>query len=168
MTTFDDPLESWAIELGVQPEVMQRLVEQRRALAYDIASAPREWGFDLVPASAQRRDARLEFRRRTRLTGRLGESFLVGDPTFASVVPTALTFDDGQMLVDVLTATCGLNADLAAACERQLRMCIVERLGQPLVLEDVANILREVAWDFGHDPATLISVTRDVFASVSS
>ena len=152
----DAELEQWARELGVDTLVMRTLVEQRRALVFDVAADPRGWGFDLLPARASRRDAATTFRRQTRLTGSLGDSFLAGHRPLLSLVPDPPTMPDGTPLDRQLVAAARLDPEPAAAIARHIRATIQARLGAPLDRESFEHAVREAAWDHDLDAANVI------------
>ncbi len=154
-------LADWARELGVDTDVMQRLVEQRRALVYDIAADPRTWGFDLQPSSAPRRDAATEFRRQTRLTGTLGDSFLQDHEPLLALVPDPPTMPDGTPLDELLARDTSLDPDAAGSVARHVRAAIQERLGRPLDREAFEHAVREAAWDHDLDPSRVAPQVLD-------
>ncbi len=152
----DVALTDWARELGVDDDVMQRLVEQRRALVFDVADDPRGWGFDLIPARAQRRDAATEFRRATRLTGALAESFLVDHGPLLALVPEPPTMPDGMPLDAWLAQSARLHSDEARAIAHHVRTTIQATLGAPLTREAIEHAAREASWDHDLDAARTI------------
>lgn len=145
----DGTLQQWARELGVEPAVMQVLVEQRRALVYDVAEDPRAWGFDLLPAGAPRRDVATELRTRTRVTGSLAGSFLVDHDALLALVPDPLTLPDGTPLDEHLRRTARLAPEVARDIAAHVRTTIQASLGQPLDVDAVEHAVREATWD--HD-----------------
>jgi hypothetical protein len=165
-TTHADPdqaLRDWARELGVTVDVMQRLVEQRRALVYDVAEDPRAWGFDLIERGARRRDVATEFRAATRLQGTLAESFLAEHAALLKLVPDPLTLPDGSPLDEHLVRAARLDAPAASDIARQLRSTLQVRLGRPLETEHVEHAVREAAWDHELEAAR---VTPDVLRAL--
>ncbi|MCB0879249.1 MAG: hypothetical protein KDC46_09755 [Thermoleophilia bacterium] len=160
----DAALADWARELGVDTTVMQRLVEQRRGLVYDIAESPRTWGFDLCPARAPRRDAATEFRRQTRLTGTLGDSFLQDHEPLLALVPDPPTMPDGTPLDEHLVAEARLSPEAAIDVARHVRAVIQQSLGRPLDPAAIEQAVREAAWDHDLDAA---QATRHVIGALS-
>jgi hypothetical protein len=159
----DAALRQWATELGVSEDVMQRLVEQRRALVYDVAADPRAWGFDLIERGGRRRDVATEFRSQTRLQGALAESFLAEHSALLKLVPDPLTLPDGTPLDEHLVRAARLEPEAAADIARQLRSTLQVRLGRPLEAEHVEHAVREAAWDHELDAAR---VTPDVLRAL--
>jgi hypothetical protein len=149
-------LAGWARELGVTDEVMRRLVEQRRALVFDVADDPRAWGFDLLPARAPRREAAAEFRRATRLTGALAESFLAEHGALLALVPEPPTMPDGTPLDELLVRTARLAPEPARAVAHHVRTTLQATLGAPLTREAVERAAREASWDHDLDAARTI------------
>lgn len=161
----DEALRQWATELGVTVDVMQRLVEQRRALVYDVAADPRAWGFDLIERGGRRRDVATEFRAATRLQGALAESFLAQHAPLLKLVPDPLTMPDGTPLDQQLVRGARLEPEAASDIARQLRSTLQVRLGRPLETEHVEHAVREAAWDHELDAAR---VTPDVLRALVS
>lgn len=160
-----DTLQQWARELGVEPGVMQVLVEQRRALVYDVAEDPRAWGFDLLPAGAPRRDVAAELRARTRVTGALAGSFLVDHDALLALVPDPPTLPDGTPLDEHLQRAARLSPEVAHEVAAHLRTTIQASLGRPLDVDAVEHAVREVTWDHDLDAArvtpTVVRAMRD-------
>lgn len=149
----DAALAEWARELGVDSAVMRVLVEQRRALVYDVAADPRGWGFDLLPAGARRRDIGTEFRRHTRLTGALGDSFLQGHAPLLALVPDPPTMPDGTPLDELLVTGARLAPEAASDIAQHVRSTIQLTLGRPLDRDAFDHAVREAAWDHDLDAA---------------
>jgi hypothetical protein len=162
----EEALGDWARELGVDRDVMQRMVEQRRALVFDVADDPRSWGFDLLPIQSPRKDVTAEYRRHTRLTGTLGASFLQDHAPLLRLVPDPPTMPDGTPLDDYLVAQARLDEDSAIAIARHLRTTIQATLGEPLDRAGVEHAVREVSWDQDLDAARVtpmvLHALRDV------
>jgi hypothetical protein len=159
-------LDGWARELGVDREVMQRLVEQRRALVYDVAADPRGWGFDLLQPGARRRDVATEFRQQTRLTGTLADSFLQGHAPLLALVPDPPTLPSGRPLDEHLVERARLDPDVARDVAQHVRTTIQAGLGRALVAEDFAHAVREAAWDHDVDAAQVGSVVERAVADL--
>ena len=161
----NEALAVWARELGVTPEVMARLVEERRALVYDVAADPGAWGFGLIPRGAPRRDVGAEFRASTRLTGVLAESFLAGHGSLLSLVPRPLALPDGRPVADYLVEHARLGEAAATDLADHLRSTIQSRLGRALDAEAVEHAVRDAAWDHDLDVAQvlprILQVLRD-------
>lgn len=145
----DADLADWARELGVEKDVMQRMVDQRRALVQEVASDPRGWGFDLLDARAPRKNVTDEYRRHTLLGGSLGESFLQAHAPLLHLVPDPPTMPDGTALDEQLMRAARLEQEPAAAIAAHLRTTIQATLGEPLDRAAIEHAVREVAWD--HD-----------------
>lgn len=139
--------------LGVTPEVMHRMLIERKAFVAELAADPRAWGFDLLPASAERRDAAAEFRRRTRMTGALGDSVLVAFDPLLAVVPDPPTMPDGTPLDVHLQRHARLEAEPAQEIAQHVRTTIQATLGRPLDEDAFERAVREAAWDHELDAA---------------
>lgn len=159
-------LAHWARELGVEPAVMQQLVEQRRGLVYDIADDPRAWGFDLLASSSERRDAAAAFRQQTRLTGRLAESFLQDHPPLLALVPDPPTMPDGTPLDAYLAERAAIEPEVARAVATRIRVELQGSLGQPLEREAVEGAVRDACWDHDLDATRTIGLVVDALADV--
>lgn len=146
-------LQQWARELGVEPETMQVLVEQRRALVYDVAQDPRAWGLDLLPTGAPRRDIAAELRARTRVTGALAGSFLVEYDALLELAPDPPTLPDGMPLDEHLVREARLSPEVARDLSAHVRSTMQASLGRPLDAGAIEHAVREVAWDHDLDAA---------------
>lgn len=162
-----EALATWARELGVDPSIMQRLVELRRAAVYDVASDPRSYGFDLLEGHAARRDVASEFSREARLTGALGRSFLQGHAPLLALVPDPLTLPDGSALDAELARTGHIDAESAAAVAMHIRATIQATLGAPLDEDSVSRAVQEAAWDFGFDVQRVTPLVLEVVTQAS-
>lgn len=151
--TSDDALEHQARSMGVDVEALRRMMEERTAFVEEVAAAPRDWGFDLAPATAERRDAAAEYRRRTRMTGALGDSFLVAYDPLLAVVPRPPTMPDGTPLDVHLQRHARLDADAARDIAMHVRTTIQATLGKPLDADAFEHAVREAAWDHELDAA---------------
>ncbi|MCZ4495826.1 MAG: hypothetical protein JWM25_409 [Thermoleophilia bacterium] len=156
----------WATELGVTPEVLQRLVDERRALVDEVAVDPGAWGFDLRVPVAERFDLATEFRRRTRLPGKLAESFIDNHAPLLDLVPNPLQLPDGTTLPEALTGSGGLTMEAAMGVSRQIRHGVQAHLGRPLDRATVARAVREAAWEYDFDASIVERAVLDVLAPV--
>lgn len=161
----EQALQQWARELGVEPAVMQSLVEQRRALVHEVAEDPRAWGMDLLPTGSPRRDVAAELRARTRVTGALAGSFLVAHEALMELVPDPPTLPDGTPLDVHLQRSARLEPDVARDLADHVRSTIQATLGHPLGVDAVEHAVREVAWDHDLDAArvapAVVAAMRD-------
>lgn len=149
----DELMRQQAQSLGVSVESLATMLEQRELFVAKVQADPRAWGFDLAAAGAPRRDAAEEYRRATRLTGVLGESFLSGYEPLMAAAPDPLTMPDGTPLPRHLEATVRLDAEAARDIADHIRSTIQARLGRPLDADAFAHAVREAAWDHELDAA---------------
>ncbi len=149
----DELIQAQAQALGVSVESLLTMIEQRELFVAKVEAEPRAWGFDLAPADAPRRDAAEEYRRATRLTGVLGESFLSGYEPLMAAAPNPLTMPDGTPLARHLEISARLNADAARDIAQHVRTTVQARLGRPLDADAFEHAVREAAWDHELDAA---------------
>ena len=149
----DQLVRQQAQSLGVSVEALQTMLEQRELFVAKVEAEPRAWGFDLLPAGAARRDAAEEYRRATRLTGVLGESFLSGYEPLMAAAPHPLTMPDGTPLDVHLQRRARLEADAARDIADHVRTTIQARLGRALDADAFEHAVREAAWDHELDAA---------------
>jgi hypothetical protein len=155
--------EQHASALGVSGETYRAMQVELQALVRLVAEDPRAWGFDLLPRSAPRRDVEAEFRRRTRLTGTLGGSFLQGQDALLALVPNPPTMPDGTPLDAQLQHVARLEPDAARDLAQHVRSTIQATLGQPIDEHAIEHAVREAAWDHDLDAArTTPNVLRAV------
>lgn len=160
----EEQLHGWASELGVQPDVLVRLVQQRTALVAEVAEDPLAWGFGLLPAGVRPRSLVEEFRARTRTRGDLAESFIAGHPPLLALMPEHLTLPAGRPIAIEFTLQAGLEPDAAWELAQHLRTTLQARLGEPLDEPSIAHAVREVAWDHQLDVDRLTARVRSVLA----
>lgn len=160
-----DEVRQRATQFGVTAEVMQRMLDAREELAAEIAREPRAWGFDLLPAGAQRRDLVAELRSRTRLQGPLAESFVADDGRLLALAPDMPTMPDGTPLDEQLVRHAGLAPEAARDVARHVRATMQARLGRALDEEAFEHAVREAAWDHELDAGV---VTPPVLGAVAS
>jgi hypothetical protein len=161
-----DRARDLATELGVTPEVLERLVDERRTLVAEVAADPAAWGFGLVAPSAERRDVVTELRQRTRLAGRLAESFIDGYAPLLDLVPDPLVLREGVTLPEALVGTGGLTMEAAMGVARQVRAGVQAHLGRPLERATVARAVREAAWEYDFDASIVEPAVLDLLAPV--
>lgn len=159
-------LGAWAAEHGVTPDVMSRLVAQRRVLVAQVAEDPRAWGFDLLAASAPRRDVATELRAGTRLQGALAASFLAGHAPLLALVPDPPTLPDGTPLDEQLVRAARLEREAARDLASHVRSTIQARLGRPLDPEAFEHAVREAAWDHDLDAQRTLPRVLDAVSDV--
>lgn len=162
----DEQLRSWAAELGVQPDVLRRLVEQRAELVAEVAEDPLAWGFGLLPRGISPRSLVEEFRARTRTGGDLAESFIAGHPPLLALMPEHLVLPAGRPIAIEFTLQAGLEPDAAWELAAHLRTTLQARLGRPLDAEVIAHAVREVAWDHQLDADLVGARVQSVLAPV--
>jgi hypothetical protein len=151
----DAQLRSWAAELGVQPELLRRLIEARSTLVAEVADDPLAWGFGLLPKGVRPRDLVEELRAHSRTRGPLAESFIAGHPPLLRLMPEHLTLPAGRPIAIEFTLQAGLEPDAAWELAQHLRTTLQARLGRPLDAESVAHAVREIAWDHQLDAALI-------------
>lgn len=162
----DEQVRSWAAELGVQPELLVRLVQLRSQLVAEVADDPLAWGFGLLPRGMAPRDLVEEFRMRTRTQGDLAESFIAGHPPLLELMPDHLMLPSGRPLAIELTTRAALEPDAAFELATHLRSTLQARLGRPLDADAVAHAVREVAWDHQLDASLVTARVLAVLADV--
>jgi hypothetical protein len=150
----DVAMQQQARTLGVDIGTLVEMLDQRELFVAKVQAEPQAWGFDLAPPEMPRRDLAAEYRRATRLTGSLGESFLVGYEPLVAAAPDPLNMpDEGMTLPRWLERKAGLEPDAARDIAQQLRVTIQVTLGQPLTASAVEHAVREAAWDHDLDAA---------------
>jgi hypothetical protein len=156
----------WSAELGVQPDVLRRLVEARSALVAEVAEDPLAWGLGLLPKAVAPRDLVEEFRARTRTRGDLGESFLVGHPPLMELMPEHLKVPGGRPIAIEFMTAGGLEPDAAWELAQHLRTTLQVRLGRPLDVAVVEHAVRDIAWDHQLDASVVTGRVLAVLADV--
>ncbi|MCW2950679.1 MAG: hypothetical protein JWN41_1692 [Thermoleophilia bacterium] len=162
----DRQLRSWAGELGVQPDLLRKLIAVRAQLVSEVAEDPLAWGFGLLPRGIRPRDLVEEFRERTRTRGDLAESFITGHPPLLALMPEHLGVPGGRPIALEFVVAAGLAPDAAYELASHLRATLQARLGRPLDADAVSHAVREIAWDHQLDAALVtgrvLAVLRDV------
>lgn len=156
-------LRERARALGVQPDVLRRMLDERAALVDMVRLDPRAWGLDLAPASTTRALLTDHYRHLIRMTGPLGESFLMGYEPLMALVPDPPTLPDGTPLDVHLQRHARVDADAARDIAHHVRTTLQATLGAPLDADAVEHAVREAAWDHDFDAA---SVTPQVLRAM--
>lgn len=164
----DALLEQQARVLGVDVSTLVEMLEQRELFIAKVEAEPRAWGFDLLAADEVRRDVASEYRRATRLTGTLGESFLSAYEPLMAAVPDPLTMppDGLATLPEQLEEHAGLTPEAARDVAQHIRTTVQATLGQPLTKDAVERAVREAAWDHDFDAATYVPKVVDALETV--
>lgn len=152
----DVALRAQANTLGVTPDVMRRMLSERAVLVAEVAQDPRAWGFDLLRPGAERRDLAAEYRRRVRLTGSLGDSFLGWFEPLMALVPDPPTLPDGTPLDQHLARHARLEPEAARDIAHHVRTTLQATLGAPLDADAVEHAVREASWDHDFDVARVL------------
>ena len=155
-----------AISLGVSAETLAEMVDQREQFVAQVAADPRAWGFNLLASGAPRRSVVDEYRRATRLTGTLGESFLASHDALMAVVPEPPTMPDGTPLDEHLVRATRMSGDAARDIAHHVRTTIQATLGAPLDEAAVERAVREAAWDHELDAAQVTPLVLRALADV--
>jgi hypothetical protein len=162
----DVVLRQQAQSLGVKVEALVEMLEQRERFVAAVEADPRAWGFDLAPPNAERRDAVGEYRRATRLTGTLGESFLSGYEPLMAAAPDPLTMPSGVELPTHLHERAGLPREAAQDIAQHVRSTIQATLGRPLGADAVEHAVREASWDHDFDVSRVLPQVLDAMGDV--
>ncbi len=164
----DQLLRQQAQALGVDVPTLVEMLEQRELFVAKVEAEPRVWGFDLLAPDAPRRDVVGEYRRASRLTGTLGESFLSAYEPLMTAVPDPLTLppDGMQTLPELLEEVDGISPEAAADIAQHLRTTLQATLGRPLEAEAVGRAVREAAWDHDFDAAVVLPKVLEAMEDV--